>query len=228
MDLLELVPGLHLIPLGISNAYLWRDEDGATLVDTGPPSATADLRAALEHLGVAREELRRIVITHAHDDHTGGAAALAAWSGASVLAGRADAPVVTGARPAPAPSLTPAEEALHAVVAADLQPAPPAVVDVALDEGDALGALQVLAVPGHTEGSIALHLPHEGLLLTGDTIAEHEGGAVLGPFNLDRARAWSALQRLAALDVEVAGFGHGRPMTTGTAQALRHATDAFA
>lgn len=34
VDLRELLPGLHLLPLGISNAYLWRAAEGATLIDT--------------------------------------------------------------------------------------------------------------------------------------------------------------------------------------------------
>jgi hypothetical protein len=35
VDLRELLPGLHLLPLGISNAYLWRAAEGATPIDTG-------------------------------------------------------------------------------------------------------------------------------------------------------------------------------------------------
>ena len=62
----------------------------------------------------------------------------------------------------------------------------------------------MLAVPGHTSGSIALHLPRHGVLITGDTVAEHEGQAILGPFDADRGGAWTSLQRLASLDVDVA------------------------
>jgi glyoxylase-like metal-dependent hydrolase (beta-lactamase superfamily II) len=54
----------------------------------------------------------------------------------------------------------------------------------------------VITVPGRTAGSIALHLPEQGVLITGDTVGEHEGGVVLGPFNVDRAQAWMSLQRL--------------------------------
>ena len=86
-------------------------------------------------------------------------------------------------------------------------------------------------MPGHTSGSIALHLPRHGVLLTGDTIAgsqnEDGGPVVLGPFNTDRTAAWASLQRLAALDVGVACFGHGRPVTTSASAVLRRATDPF-
>ena len=83
-------------------------------------------------------------------------------------------------------------------------------------------------MPGHTDGSIAVHVPELGVLLTGDTVAEHQGAVVLGPFNLDRDLAWTSLQRLAALDVEVAGFGHGEPIVKDAARAMLAAADVFA
>lgn len=85
----------------------------------------------------------------------------------------------------------------------------------------------VLSVPGHTSGSIALHLPEAGLLRTGDTIAEHQGNVVLGPFNTDRGQAWRSLERLVALDIDVACFGHGQPVIGSAHTALRAATDLF-
>ena len=126
--------------------------------------------------------LRRIVLTHFHADHAGSAAELAT-DGVQVLAHRADAPVIRGERPGPPPSFTPAERELHARVAAGLPPAPPARVDVELGQGyrlDVGGKALVLSVPGHTDGSIALHLPADGVLFTGDLIAEWNGDIVQG------------------------------------------------
>ena len=230
MDVVEVVPGLHLLRLGIANAYLWHDADGATLVDTGPPGSGAAVSAALQSLVMRRQDLRRIVLTHFHDDHAGSAAELASWAGAQVIVGRADAPFVRGDVPGPPPSFTPAEQALHVVVAADLEPASACRVDREAEDGQVLdlaGGAVVLGVPGHTSGSIALHLPQHGVLITGDTVAEHQGQVVLGPFNTDRAGAWASLQRLASVDVEVACFGHGEPVTTNAGAALRRATDPF-
>jgi len=231
MDVTEVVPGLHLLRLGIANAYLWHDEDGATLVDTGPPGSGPVVTAVLQSLGLRREDVRRVVLTHFHDDHAGSAAEIASWAGAQVVVGRADALFVRGDAPGPPPVFTAAEQALHAAVAADLEPAPACRVDQELEDGDVLdvaGGAVVLGLPGHTPGSVALHLREHGVLITGDTVAEHRGQVVLGPFNTDRAGAWASLQRLAAMDVEVACFGHGEPVTAGAGAALRRATDVFA
>src|SRR4051812_29034391 len=74
---------------GHVHAYLLRAEDGWTLVDTG-----LALPAVAERLAAAQEELDapvvRIVITHMHPDHVGGAEQAAAITGAPVAQGILD------------------------------------------------------------------------------------------------------------------------------------------
>jgi glyoxylase-like metal-dependent hydrolase (beta-lactamase superfamily II) len=83
------------------------------------------------------------------------------------------------------------------------------------------GAVGV-AAPGHTPGSLACYLPGPRVLLTGDAIARGPDGAVmLGVFNADRAQAIASFHRLAALDTEIACFGHGEPLTADAATELR-------
>ncbi|MEH3078791.1 MAG: MBL fold metallo-hydrolase [Quadrisphaera sp.] len=225
----------------MSNAYLWRPGggDAATLVDTGPVGTFPRLVRTLTDLGVGPELLGRVVLTHFHDDHTGTAAQVVAWSGARVVAGRADAPHVRGEAPGPEPVLTAAEARLHAsvtssAVAGALEPVAACQVDDEVDDGDVVdlrgagGTARVLVLPGHTPGSTALHLPALGAVLTGDAVAEHEGRVVLGPFGIDREQSWRDAARLADLPVEVAGFGHGEPVTSGAAAALGSLTGAFA
>ncbi len=235
MELVEVVPGLYLLRFTntnthLLNAYLWCDDDGVTVIDTGAAGSGPVVRAALKQVGRRPQDVTRVVLTHFHEDHTGSAAEVADWAGATVIAGSADAPVIRGDIPGPAAVFTQAEQALFAQVSAGLPAAPPCQVDQELHDGDRLdfaGGAEVLSVPGHTAGSIALHLPRHGVLLAGDTIAEGDGQALLGPFNVDRDQAWESLHRQAALDVEVACVGHSNPIRDARS-ALRAAVDPFA
>jgi glyoxylase-like metal-dependent hydrolase (beta-lactamase superfamily II) len=220
----ELRPRLYRLRLGGYQAYLWRDDTAATLIDSGPAGSGTTIAAALGTIGLARADVKRLVLTHFHDAHAGSAAEVASW-GAEVVAHAADAPVIRGEAPGPPPNFTPFERDLHATLNAGLPPAPPARVDHEVDDGDILdfgGGARVVSTPGHTDGSIALHLPADGVLFTGDLIAEWNGDIVQGPFNADPETAARSARRLAALsDVDIACFGHGEPLLGRAGDRLR-------
>lgn len=90
------------------------------------------------------------------------------------------------------------------------------------------GGATVLSVPGHTPGSIAVHLPAHRVLFTGDTVAEAGGQALLGVFNTDREQAWRSSHRQAGLDLGTVCLGHGEAITGEASAALQAATDPFA
>jgi glyoxylase-like metal-dependent hydrolase (beta-lactamase superfamily II) len=72
--------------------------------------------------------------------------------------------------------------------------------------------------------SVALHLPRHQVLFTGDAVARRQDGTVMcGVFNVDRAQAAASLRRIATLDVTVACFGHGEPLTHDATAELRAA-----
>ncbi|MCW3814154.1 MBL fold metallo-hydrolase [Micromonospora sp. DR5-3] len=227
----RLHPRLYRLLLGAFQAYLWLDDDGVTLVDTGPAGSGPAIEASLRDLGLGRADLRRVVLTHFHDDHAGAAAEVAAWGDVEVVAHAADAPVLRGERPGPPPAFTEAERDLHARVAAGLPPAPPVRVDREVTDRDLLdfgGGAEVVGTPGHTDGSVALHLPRHRLLFTGDVAAEYGGEVIFGVFHVDRARAAESFRRLAALDVDLACFGHGEPVLGGAGDRLRAAAGTLA
>ncbi|MDH6123934.1 MBL fold metallo-hydrolase [Kitasatospora sp. GP82] len=231
METVEILPELYLLGFEVGHAYLWRDPDGLTLIDTGVVGSGALIAEAIRSLGHGTDELRRIVLTHCHQDHVGSTAEITAWGsggGVEVMAHRLDAPVIRGERPMPPPVFDDAPVWERELWEGMTRPpaAPPARVDVEVEDGDVLdfgGGAQVVAVPGHTDGSIALHLPGPGVLFTGDAVAGVGGQPILGVFNLDRARAIESFRRLAELDAAVAVFGHGEPITSGTAAAMRAA-----
>ncbi|ARE77922.1 MULTISPECIES: MBL fold metallo-hydrolase [unclassified Streptomyces] len=225
MDLVEVLANrLHMLRFPIGQAYLWQDGEALTLIDAGRAGSAAEIERAIRSLGRAPEQLERIVLTHCHRDHVGAAGELAARWGARVLAHRLDAPVIRGELPVPEPVLLDWEIPLYAH-GLTVPEAPPTRVDRELEDGDDLGfgdGAYVVHAPGHTDGSIGIHLPRHGVLFTGDCVAA-VGPLMLGVFNVDRARAIAAFGRLASLAPSIACFGHGDPLTENTAQALAKA-----
>ncbi|WP_330456189.1 MBL fold metallo-hydrolase [Streptomyces sp. NBC_00820] len=230
MDVIELLPRLHLLRFPVGQAYLWRDEEELTLVDAGPPGAGRAILDAITARGHAPRSVRRIVLTHFHVDHAGGAGELAALTGAEVLAHRLETPYVTGQLPVPPPAFEEWELPIHAEASRLLpedEPLPPREV-TPVSGGDVLdfgGGARVIHVPGHTHGGIALFVPAEGVLFTGDTVAASpvDGSVMPGVFNLDRTRLLDSFHRLASVDAEVACFGHGEPVVGRASATLREA-----
>lgn len=83
-----------------------------------------------------------------------------------------------------------------------------------------IGNGRIVGVPGHTPGSLALHVPHLGVLFTGDAIAAYVEAPILGPFNVDRLGAIEALRKLARLEFDVACVGHGPPIVANAGRKL--------
>lgn len=228
MDVIELLPRLHLLCFPVGQAYLWRDGEELTLIDAGTIGSGRPIADAVTALGHAPREVRRVVLTHFHEDHAGGAGEFAALSRAEVPAHHLDAPFVRGNSRARHRGSRTGERPLHAVAARHLPPGtpvPPSSVTEVTD-GDVLGfggGAHVVHVPGHTDGSIALYLPARGVLFTGDTVAAApaDGTPVPGVFNLDRDRLLASVGRLADLGAEVACFGHGAPVLSGATAVLR-------
>ena len=221
---MEVIPNVHRVS-GVrgANVYLLLGPT-LTLVDTGMQGNAKVILNYIDGLSLVPLDLGRIVITHHHIDHAGSLAALGQRTEAPVVAHPADAPFIAGELPQPPPGG--ALLRLFLRVASAISRYEPSPVDMHVNDGDhleVLGGATVIHTPGHTPGSIALHLPTEGLLICGDAITRR--GNRLGPpprpFTRDMEQAITSLRRLAELDFEVLCPGHGDPIVGGADEQVR-------
>ncbi len=204
--------GEHLVKLtrqGWCNAYLVREDDGLTLVDTMLPRSQGAIFAAAKDAG---GEIRRVVLTHAHGDHAGSLLAMAKYlPEAEIVVGRREARLLSGDK-SPEPGEPAAKP--RSIVKVDVTPTR------LVDPGDRIGSLEVHAAPGHTPGQIALLDTRDGTLIAADSFSTLGGVAVTSkpnpkfPFpalaSWHKPTALATAQALRALDPARLAVGHGR------------------
>ena len=200
---------VQLIRAGFVNAYLVREDDGLTLVDTMLSGSEKGALEAAQSLGAP---IVRVALTHAHLDHVGSVDALVkALPDAELSISERDARFIAGDR-----SLDPGEgEGKPRGSFKTLEARPSRT----LHGGERVGSLEVVPSPGHTPGHVAFLDTRDRTLIAGDAFKSFGGLATCAHFDLrfplvwmgtwNRPRALESAQALRALEPSRLAVGHG-------------------
>ena len=211
----QITPSVYEIPLGYVNAFLINHEE-LTLIDTGSEGNTHKLMRAIEQIGRAPSDIRHIIATHCHPDHTGSLAAIQKACKATTYMHPTDAALVRqgkAMRPlTPAPGLV--NKVLYRTLIANTpQQIAPAEVDQEVEAGITLeiaAGIAAIHAPGHCAGQLALFWPQEGGVMfaadTASNIVQLQPSIAYEDYDA----GLRSLRKLTIHHFEIACFGHGK------------------
>jgi glyoxylase-like metal-dependent hydrolase (beta-lactamase superfamily II) len=224
---------IPVLPFNIVNAHLIISDAGCILVDTGIPGSERKIARALTRHRLSFQDIKLIIVTHAHTDHAGSAARLRQLSGAPILAHRDDADFYSRKEPM---TFCPTGRVGRFFFKTPLphQPYEGFVPDIMMKNGDSVN-LQDFGVDGlvrhtggHTPGSISIELSSQealvgdllasGILIGGIAFTDH---AIRPPFEDHPQTVARELHRMVESGTRRFYLGHGGPLEAG--EVMRHA-----
>lgn len=216
----------RLTRFSIVNCFLIREDDGLTLVDTNLPGSARAILGAAEKLG---SPIRRILLTHAHFDHTGSVDKLmAALPGIELSISMREQRLLAGDV-----SLATGEDGKRLLGFPKVSSRPTRV----LGDGDRIGSLQAINCPGHTPGHMAFRDVRDNSLIAGDSFTTQTGLVAAGVFSVvfpfpawfswNAALAAESAARLRSLNPSLLCVGHGKTLVSPLTQMDRAIAVAF-
>lgn len=195
-------PGVYVLgDMSPSAVYAIDTGAGVILIDSGVDESGRLLRESLIRVGLSIEDVRYVLLTHAHYDHVFGANKVREVSGAVVCAGRGDCDVLRDADTVVLFSLFPRTPYSGRPIPIDRE--------LAGEEEIKLGdcTIRVISTPGHTPGSTCYLMTkgQQRILFSGDTIASVNLGPATYPVNIsprfrgDAAAYLRTVERLVAM-----------------------------
>ena len=208
----RLGPGLWRIATAKNdreNAFLAESDDGVTLIDVGWKSAARIILDDVRDQGWEPNDIKRVLLTHAHPDHVRGLGELVQRTGASVHVHQLEAHWLRGGR-------VPREGRSGALAriadTSSLLHWRPITADALLEDGVIVSGLRTIHTPGHSPGHVVFHHLESDTVLVGDAVFNRSRLAT-GPdsFATDPGQRDETLGLLPT-GANAIGFAHGTPL----------------
>ena len=212
------------------NVYLIEHEGRVTMFDAGARTMVRSLARAAAKLG----GLERIVLGHGHTDHRGSAPGL----GAPVYCHAAEVQDAEGSGgfrywPDGLDGLAFPHRQLHKLLHRYAWDGGPVKIAGTLAEGDDVAGFEVVEIPGHAPGQIALWRESDRLALSTDCFytleiwgRDCEPRVPISTYNYDTEQARASIRKLAALEPAIVWPGHAKPVSGDVRSKLERAADA--
>jgi len=180
-------------------------KEGVVLVDGGmTPQAVENIAAELKSMKKRWRDVKLILVTHKHGDHTKNLPALKELTGAPIKAQKLEAPLI--------------EKAVGVKIEG-------------LEDGEVVpycGGIEVIWVPGHSEGNASYYLKKQRAIIAGDTIFGDADGNLMAPpekYCLDAKQAAKEMERLLRYDFDYLLYTHGKDIMGGAKAKVKELVD---
>jgi glyoxylase-like metal-dependent hydrolase (beta-lactamase superfamily II) len=204
--LVEVLRGIHMVDLSEAGrmsleCYILDCPEGVVLVDTGMRESAIDkIGAELKSMGRRWGEIKVVLITHRHGDHVNNLPKVKELTGTRVMAHMGDSKAI--------------QESTKVEVEG-------------LRHGETLqycGGIEVIHIPGHSEGNCCYYLPKKRVMIAGDTIFGDEEGNLSPPperYCLDVEQASRGIKRLLDYDFDTLLITHGKNVMRGAKERVK-------
>jgi glyoxylase-like metal-dependent hydrolase (beta-lactamase superfamily II) len=175
-----------------TEVYILECEGGLILIDVGfTPLCVNNIKRELNEIGKTWEDIKLILITHAHGDHIENLPRVLELIGSpEVMLGAGDV------------------DSLKEQTGVE--------ADIGLDDGDIIGAcggIEIVGVPGHSDGNLSYYLRDEKMMIVGDTIFGDDVGNLYPPpekYSKNAGLAAREIRRLLKYDFDSLLLSHGK------------------
>jgi glyoxylase-like metal-dependent hydrolase (beta-lactamase superfamily II) len=180
-------------------------KEGTVLVDGGmTPKDVDNIAAELKSMKKNWKDVKLILVTHKHGDHVNNLAKLKELTGATIKAQRLEAPLI--------------ERAVGVKVEG-------------LEDGEVVpycGGIEVIWVPGHSEGNSCYYLRKQKAIIAGDTVFGDADCNLTAPpekYCLDVKQATKEIDRLLKYDFDYLLYTHGKDVMGGAKAKIKELVD---